>query len=442
MTPRNTVLINKLVDAVDRIASSMAKSSGKSLKVLILSQVYFPDVVSVAQHLTDFAVALAGEGHEVKVVTSQRGYDNPTSRFSKRQIDRGVEIVRVPCTGFGKTAKWRRSADFASFLLLCSGKLITERRPDIVIALTSPPLISFLGALFARFKESIFYYWVMDLNPDEAVAAGWIKKGSLLERALQKMSRYSLRRANQIIVMDHFMQALVISKGVSPGKVAVIAPWSHDESVRFDPFGRERFRQTHGLSEKVVIMYSGNHSPCHPLDTMMLAAKQLAGQPEFVFCFIGGGSEFSRVKRFAAENALENVLCLPYQPLDALSASLSAADLHIVVMGDQFVGTIHPCKIYNILTIGIPFAYIGPNPSHISEIVKELSDDTLCAHVMHGDVARLISHIRSLATASGNGNRKRYEDIAARFSQRILLPKMLSHLTQLAEAGRTQLTQR
>src|SRR5688572_22487030 len=104
------------------------KTPGKALRILILSQVYFTDVVSVAQHLTDFAVALAAEGHDVKVVTSQRGYDNPTLRFSKRQIDRGVEIVRVPCTGFGKRAKWRRAADFASFLLLCAGKLIAEQR--------------------------------------------------------------------------------------------------------------------------------------------------------------------------------------------------------------------------------------------------------------------------------------------------------------------------
>jgi hypothetical protein len=48
---------------------------------------------------------------------------------------------------------------------------------------------------------------------------------------------------------------------------------------------------------------------------------------------------------------LSTIHCLPYQPLDQLAGSLSAADLHVVVMGNVFVGLVHPCKIYNILSV-------------------------------------------------------------------------------------------
>lgn len=89
-------------------------------------------------------------------------------------------------------------------------------------------------------------------------------------------------------------------------------------------------------------MYSGNHSPVHPLDTLIEAALQLRGDPGFAFLFIGGGSEFNRVKQIVAERQLANVRCLPYRPLSELSASLSAADAHVFVMGDPFVGLIHP----------------------------------------------------------------------------------------------------
>ena len=44
--------------------------------------------------------------------------------------------------------------------------------------------------------------------------------------------------------------------------------------------------------------------------------------------------------------AFGRVLRLPYQPLQKLSASLSAADLQVAVMGEKFVGIVHPCKIY------------------------------------------------------------------------------------------------
>ena len=40
------------------------------MKIVILSQSYYPDTVSVAQHLTDLAESLVEHGHKVHVVTS------------------------------------------------------------------------------------------------------------------------------------------------------------------------------------------------------------------------------------------------------------------------------------------------------------------------------------------------------------------------------------
>jgi len=148
-----------------------------------------------------------------------------------------------------------------------------------------------------------------------------------------------------------------------------VPPWSHDDHVQFSTMGREEFRQRHGLAEKFVVMYSGNHSPCHPLDTLLDAARALHERPDIVFCFIGGGSERLKVRELAAH--LSNVKCLPYQPLNELSSSLSAADLHVVVMGDEFVGIVHPCKVYNIMSIGAPALYIGPTPSHVTDIASQ-----------------------------------------------------------------------
>jgi hypothetical protein len=133
-------------------------------------------------------------------------------------------------------------------------------------------------------------------------------------------------------------------------------------------------------------MYSGNHSPCHPLDTLLSAARQLEARSEIVFCFIGGGSEQVKVR----VSALSNVKCLPYQPLAALSSSLSAADLHVVVMGEKFVGIVHPCKVYNILSVGAPVLYIGPEPSHVTDIASEHGQ---FFHAGHGDVQGVIAAI-------------------------------------------------
>jgi glycosyltransferase involved in cell wall biosynthesis len=428
--------------------------------------------MATGQYLTEVAVRLIERGHQVTVVTSRRAYDHPETQFPKRETWRGIRIYRVGGTGFGKDAKWRRGADFASFILCCCARLVLLPKHDRVVALTTPPLISFIGAWLARLWRAPFVYWVMDFNPDEAVAAGWLRSGSLAALLLDATSRLSLRRAQKIIALDRFMRDRIMAKGIPAEKIVVIPPWSHDTEVRFDAQGRERFRCAHGLDGKFVVMYSGNHSPVHPLHTLLQAAERMRSDDGVVFCFVGGGSEWRKIKETAdygttdytttdyettdvtkqelgeqkAESrkqepesrnfsvsafqrfSVSNLLCLPYQPLDQLAGSLSAADLHVVVMGNDFVGLVHPCKIYNILRVAAPVLYIGPRPSHLSEMLDELNGEYPCASAAHGEVGGVVREIERLRREAGSAGRQTPARVRARFSQEVLLPRLVAEL--------------
>jgi len=272
----------------------------------------------------------------------------------------------------------------------------------------------------------------MDLNPDEAVAAGWLRAGSISARLLEKMSRFSLTTACRIIALDRFMRERIIAKGIASSKVVVLAPWAHDDHVRFAPVERERFRESHGLNGKFVVMYSGNHSPCHPLDTLVETVRRFASDGAVQFCFIGGGSEFHRVKRLVQIERLSNVTCLPYQPLDQLSASLSAADLHVVVMGEPFVGVVHPCKIYNILTVAAPVLYIGPAPSHVTEILANANGKPVSATVGHGDTERVFREIQRLRGFGAATARNCAETVCDLFAKDTVLPRFIDELESLS----------
>ncbi len=367
------------------------------MKVLLLNQCFYPDVVSTAQHLTDLAGALVSSGHEVTVIASDRGYDDPSLRFKRRERWNGIEIIRIPSLALGKSSRWRRAINFGSFLFFCSLRLLALRRFDVVVALTSPPLISFLAALFVKLKGGSFCFWVMDLNPDEAIAAGWLEENSATTRLLQRMLNYSLRRASHTIVLDRFMKERVVAKGVDSARISIVPPWSHDV-VSYSEAGREAFRAKHGVVDEFVVMYSGNHSPCHPLDTLLQSALALKEHTQVLFFFIGGGSEQSKVREFVSRYELSNVKCLPYQPLHELSNSLSAADLHVVVMGEKFVGIVHPCKVYNIMSVGAPVLYIGPAPSHITDIASQRGKFFLTRHEdIDGVTAAISEAMRSPA---------------------------------------------
>ncbi len=396
--------------------------------------------MATGQYLTDVAVRLVERGHQVTVITGRRAYDQPQTQFPKQETWRGIRVYRVGSTGFGKSAKWRRAADFASFLALASLRLARLPRTDVVVALTSPPLISLLGAGLARLRRSRFFYWVMDFNPDEAIAAGWLRPDSRAAKLLDWISRFSLRRAHTIIALDRFMRERIVAKGIAPARVLVIPPWSHDTEVKFDAQGRERFRKTHGLDGKFVVMYSGNHSPCHPLDTLLAAAVRLKEDKSIVFCFVGGGSEWRKIKEQLEQGAVRSlgieepsthnpesstIRCFPYQPLDELAGSLSAADLHVVVMGNDFVGLVHPCKIYNVLGVAAPVLYIGPRPSHLSEIIDSLIGEYPCASTAHGEVEQVVQAIDRLRRESPMATRLTPPRVRSLCSKEVLLPQLI-----------------
>lgn len=405
--------------------------------------------MATGRYLSEVAARLVERGHTVTVVTSRRAYDRPEERFARFEMWRGVRIIRVFTTGFGKSAPWRRAADFASFLLACSFRLLLLPRHEVVVALTTPPLISFIGAWLARLRGSRFVYWVMDFNPDEAIAAGWLRTGSPATWLLERCSRFSLRHAHRIIALDRFMRDRIAAKGIPLRKICVLPPWSQDDTVRFDDASRKAFRARHGLEGKFVVMYSGNHSPVHPLDTLLEAASRLASEKDIVFCFVGGGSEWRKIKAMAedAESATNqhpsaipqpqpptlnpqrpNLLCLPYQPWEELSECLSAADLHVIVMGAAFVGLVHPCKIYNILRISAPVLYIGPTPSHVSEILDQLGGQYPTLAVRPGEVEPLVRGILALRQSSDEHNRRAPATVISSFSKESVLPQLVAEL--------------
>jgi len=172
---------------------------------------------------------------------------------------------------------------------------------------------------------------------------------------------------------------------------------------------------------------------------LLEAAQKLRHRKDIAFCFVGGGSSFEKVRHFAAEQKLKNIVTLPYQPLNGLAASLSSADLHVVVMGDPFVGLVHPCKVYNIRTLGIPYLYIGPAESHVGGL-----DPTFAAE--HGDVAAVVRQVEqgagsgvSSVAVMGGPRRQSRDDKAHSHDQ--LVTKMLLTLerTPARNAGNAAL---
>jgi colanic acid biosynthesis glycosyl transferase WcaI len=408
-------------------------------RLLLISQVYVPDPTAVGQHFADVAEEMADRGWDVFVFTSARAYDDPSLRFPRVEERNGVHVRRFPLSSFGKRSIPVRLVAQSLFMLQAVVRAMFLPGLSAAVVSTSPPFAGFGGAMISMVRRVPYLWWVMDLNPDQMVAAGKLRPTSLFVRVFDWMNRVTLRRAAKVVALDQFMAERLTSKLDVATKIDVMPPWPHTSieeggaeqaMARLARAGRT-FRERYGLADRFVVMYSGNHAIQHPLDTLLDAAARLEPDRSVVFVFIGGGAGKAGVERRIAAGAT-NIVSLPYQPLETLEESLGAADVHVVSMGPEVVGIVHPCKIYGAMAVGRPILFFGPRESHAGAIVEPHG---IGWRVEHGDVEGTISAI-GLAAATSPEDRlamggRALRMVSEAFSRQKLLSRICGHVEML-----------
>lgn len=364
--------------------------------LLLVTQVYLPDPASVGQHMADVGEEMVKRGWKVTVLTSARGYDNPDETFPARETIGGVNVVRLPFSSFGKKTILHRLVGQLMFVMLAFFKGVTTPGLTRILVTTSPPMGGIVGWLISLIRGTKFFYWVMDLNPDQAIAQGVVSATNPAVRLLDALNRQLLKRAEKIIPLDRFMAKRLTAKQPNcEHKLQVLPVWPMEDALERIQPERNPFIKKHQLEGHFVLMYSGNHSPVHPLQTFLDAAKLLKDDPKIKFLFVGGGKAKADVEALiAGPDNPGNVVSLPYQPLDEIKYSLSAADVHLVSMGQRMIGCVHPCKFYGAGALAKPLLYLGPRESHIGEFLKNVDAGW---SVRHGEVDRAAELIREIA---------------------------------------------
>jgi glycosyltransferase involved in cell wall biosynthesis len=380
---------------------AMNVRGAKQKTLLIISQTFVPDPASVGQHVADVAIEMARRGHAVRVLASARGYENPELKYPTRENIHGVDVRRVPLASFGKKSIVMRVIGTAAFMTQIFFRALFTPNLGGIFFSTSPPLIGLAGTIVAMIRRVPSVYWAMDLNPDQLIALGKIRERSFIAGVLEGVNRWILKRADLIIALDRFMAERLERRDPKlRGKMLVLPPWPHEEHIAPGESApattndeTNPFRERHGLTGKFIVMYSGNHSPSNPLDTVLEAAKEFRDDDAVRFLFVGGGLGKRDVEAFIAEHDLRNAMSLPYQPMSELKHSLGAADVHVVSLGQEMVGIIHPCKIYGAMAAARPVLFLGPKPSHITDLMET---HALGWHVAHGDVGAAIAALREM----------------------------------------------
>ena len=251
--------------------------------ILFVNQHYYPDIAATGQKLTDLAEYLAACGHHITVLCSKGRYVSGVLEAPAEEVRNGVRIFRKGGNGRGRRAFLARIIDYASFYLRVFFFLLFTRRQDFVVLLTTPPLLSFLGAVMAKLKGQRYGIWSMDLHPDAEELLGILRPTGWVARTLHRLNDVGYRNASFVVDLGVYMKRRILQKGVQDKKLYTIPLWDRVEEFGLVTRHENPLIKALGLEDKFVVMYSGNAGLAHRFEEILYVDATTQESPAHLF---------------------------------------------------------------------------------------------------------------------------------------------------------------
>jgi glycosyltransferase involved in cell wall biosynthesis len=295
----------------------------------------------------------------------RKGYE--TTLIAGRLVVRDTKLeegIRVK-----KIKRYDRSSNLSRLFSWFIGTLqifaivfFRYRRSHLLIV-SNPPFAPLLP-LILRNSYSLL---IFDVFPDAFTEYGFAGQGSLLVKIWSWANRKVYEKASGLYTLSQGM-GKALTKYVSHEKVRIVPLWIGNDFLKPVDKGKNPFVSKFGLSDKFVVLYSGNFGYAHQLDLILDLAAKIDDQ-KIMFVIIGGGPSESRLKQRVKTEDISNCIILPWQDVDVLPYSLSAADLSLVTLSEKASSLAIPSKVFSYMSVGSPILAITGSGSDLEDII-------------------------------------------------------------------------
>jgi glycosyltransferase involved in cell wall biosynthesis len=286
-----------------------------------------------------------------------------------RERHNGVDILRARGTRFSKQRFVGRAANYVTYFLSATWAGLTLERPDVVVALTDPPIIGVAAWVAGRRFRAPLVMAFKDLFPEVTVLLQDFHSDTV-NAMLQRVNEFLVRRAACNVALGETMRKrLIENKGAPAERTVIIADWADTAAVAPGP-KRNPFSEAHGLADKFVVMHSGNIGLSQSLETVVEAAARLREVPDIQVVFVGEGVKKAQLQERAQALGLANVTFLPFTPKERLSESFATADVFVVSLQRGLAGYIVPSKLYGILAAGRPYVAAVEDDCEVAALTR------------------------------------------------------------------------
>jgi colanic acid biosynthesis glycosyl transferase WcaI len=412
--------------------------SAPSLRVVLLTHYFPPEVGAPQARLFELARRAAAAGHGVTVVTGLPNY--PTGvippkyrgRSRREETMEGVRVIRTWVYATPNRGFVRRILNHLSFAM---SSLTALRRvgPADVIFIESPPLFTGLAALvYSRVKRAPYIFNVSDIWPQSAVELGALRN-PVAVRLAEMLERHLYRRAARVSVVTPGMLERLAARGVPRGKLVLLTNGA-DTDVFHPAPPNTGLARTLGLDERKIFLYAGTHGMAQGLDTVLEAARQTT-DPEVVYVLVGEGAEKEGLVKRAQAEGMTNVRFLPNQPRTLMPDLLNLAYASIIPLKrlDLFKSAL-PSKMFESMATARPIV------ASLWGEAAELIESAGCGLVVPPeDAVALRDAVEKLAAdphlARELGEKGR-QYVSAHFDRRVIATRFIELLSETAAERR------
>lgn len=327
------------------------------MKAIFPCSYYLPETAA-SLYITDNIVhACADKGIQVDLYTPSPTRNVPDGSVwerEERQMDGKLRIHRFHLYGEGKNPMLRALRYFlGEFILLhyCMWK-----KYDVAFADSTPPIQGLKMPLIKWLKRKPTIYNVQDIFPDSLVGTGLTHEGSLIWKIGRIVEKITYRYADKIIVISEDFKKNIMAKGVPEDKIVVVYNWVDQNKVVDVPREENKLFDAYGLERsKFYITYNGNIGLTQNMDMLLDVAKELQEEYEDIhFVLVGNGAYLDEVKRKVADQQLENVHLVPFQPYEDISHVFSLGDASLVISKPGVGANSVPSKTWSIMSASRP----------------------------------------------------------------------------------------
>lgn len=339
------------------------------MRVTAIHRYFSPDTPPYASFLRQIAGRWAEDGHDVEVLAGQPSYSSSGVRRPRTERLEGFRIRRLPVLR-DRSGGWRQMANLVVFPVMVALRILTARRPDVVMCSTVPQVtLGWAVSAAARIRGAPFVYHCMDLHPEIGRISGEFSN-PVLYRVLARIELATVRRASRIVVLSEDMRQSVLARDPSlADRVVILNNWALPDFDKPEPSPLPE--PSPGV---LRVVFTGNLGRFQGLDSVVSSLSGLPDEVRVEVVFMGEGRALPDIERAVSElgdRPNVQVRLLPQGPPSAAKALMRTAQLGLVTLVPEVVRYAYPSKTATYAVEGLPLLVLCEQDSELAGSVRE-----------------------------------------------------------------------